>query len=275
MSVNSSEKGSGAEYIPRRSFFVAKKDGRCGKMSQRPFDSVANGSLGYLFKIGCGVLADRADEAVGQFLSDILISADRAPPHRLPRRVGLRLGFDVGVIIGIGAGLLLREHRAVGDFGDEQVMRPQIEDVFDLCAEIAVRARRDERTAVGGGIPGIEILEFIGIPAAVEAETFEQFEFYGRIEYGYGEFSACEDAFGGIVCLIDRHGDLIGGRGYLGNGVDDTAGILHAVLVFGREHEESVAQIAHDFFVHLAFFSLSVLFFDLTISCLHCRFNFS
>ena len=68
------------------------------------------------------MLTNRADEVVGDFFADVFIAADTAAPDLLA--VGscadlLRLGFDVGLVVFVGAGWVICKDCHEGGRTDE------------------------------------------------------------------------------------------------------------------------------------------------------------
>ena len=56
------------------------------------------------------MLTYRADEIVGDFLADVFVAADATTPNLLAIRGGaylLRLGFNVGLVVFVGAGWVI------------------------------------------------------------------------------------------------------------------------------------------------------------------------
>lgn len=64
----------------------------------------------------------RADEVVGDFLADVFVAADSAAPDLLAVGSGaylLRLGFDVGLVVLVGAGGVICKDRHEGGCADK------------------------------------------------------------------------------------------------------------------------------------------------------------
>ena len=82
-----------------------------------------------LLEIRFGMFADGADEIIGKFFPYPLIAADHTAPDGLSF-IGfshrLRFGFDIGLIIRIGAGRPIGQYGHKGRFAEKQHMAPEI-----------------------------------------------------------------------------------------------------------------------------------------------------
>ena len=68
------------------------------------------------------MFAPRADEVVGKLFAFVLVTADFADPFGPRGFAFLRLRFDVGEVVFVCYGRLVREHLAFRDVGKEEAV---------------------------------------------------------------------------------------------------------------------------------------------------------
>ena len=119
-------------------------------------------------------------------------------------------------------------------------MALQIHVLLHLQGQDGVDIAREDDQAViraQGGAIG----ELIHVTAALEAEGLEDLEGGLHGEAVDVHDTRLFDDVVGVVGLIDGHGDLVGVVGHLGDGIDDEAVVLLAVVA--GHHVEAVAQL--------------------------------
>ena len=132
-----------------------------------------------LVEVGGGVLADGADIVRRQRFALVDIAADAADPMMelfTLRGGGLWLGFwlDMGKIVGIGGTGQVVLGAGFGDLCDKQGMAAAIDGGDHLPADDGIGDLPGEvQQAIGAAGAALEALEFIDLPAALEAERPE------------------------------------------------------------------------------------------------------
>ena len=87
------------------------------------------------------MLAERADEVVGQRFTLIDVSADGAYPALL--LLCLRCRLDVLMIEGIGSRRSVGEHKCVFNIGDKEQVRAQVDNLRHISAQHRIHALGD------------------------------------------------------------------------------------------------------------------------------------
>ena len=190
------------------------------------------------------MLANGADEVIGQFLALILITANDAPPDGLALgipadRLGVRL--DVLLVVIIGGGGNIGERLHFGDNTDKKDMRAQIDNLLHICRKEGVCPASDCQCAVSDATAVGEVRKLIDHTPALETEVFEQFEVGRLADDGGREASRTPDKFGGQVALVQGHGDTVGLRRHLLDGIADAA--IVAAAVAGGDDEQAVLDV--------------------------------
>ena len=189
-------------------------------------------------EVGSAVLAERADEVVGQDLALVDVAADLADPALL--EVGLGLGLDVGLVVVVGHGLLGGQDPGLGNGADEHAVSVQVHVLLHLEAHKGVDVLVQEDDAVVGA-EVFALGELVHVPAGLEAKVLEGGE--GDL---HGQAVDVHHAgllrqLVGVVGLVDAHGDAVRRVRHLGHGVDDAAVVLAAVP--GGDDVEAVADL--------------------------------
>ena len=92
------------------------------------------------------MLAQRADEVLGQGVAFVDISADFA--HIAFFALGLGLRLDVLLIVGVGSGLLVRYDTCLGDFADEHSVGVKVHVLLHLERKEGVDVSGQENQSV-------------------------------------------------------------------------------------------------------------------------------
>ena len=175
------------------------------------------------------MFAERADEVGREFVAFVFIAANLAAPDGFAALAGgrsLRLRFDMLMVVAIGGGGGAAEHIHIRDTGDEEAVGAQVDFLSDPAGDIGVGAFVDNHGAVGSPLGGGEAGEFIHRFPRLEAKVLEELKVSVLADDGGREFLAGGNHVSGVVEFIDRNTYLIRVRGYLRDGVDDTAVVL-------------------------------------------------
>ena len=122
------------------------------------------------------MLADRADEIIRNLFADVLISTDATAPYRLPL-VGLSdrlwLRLDVILIVLVGRGWRITQHRHIRDIADEHRMRTEIYRLIDRYGNVGIGSRCNVLEAPSATCTAGEIRKLIDITTRLETEVLE------------------------------------------------------------------------------------------------------
>ena len=108
-------------------------------------------------------------------------------------------------------------------------MRLKLDRLHNLAGQKRLRAIRNVINAVDGARSGLRVGKFIDIPAGLEAVVLEHRKRRVLRENGDVEDAGFLDHIAGVVRLVDRDADALGGIGLLHDGVDDAAVVFLAV----------------------------------------------
>ena len=182
-------------------------------------------------KVLLAVVAEGADEVVGDGLPLIDVAADRADPLLFLRTLGL--GLDAALIVAVAAGSHLRQPHRVGQFTDKQDMAAQVEVLRHLGGEVHVGLLGQVVQAVFAAGDVGKSVKLVHIPTGLHAKTLEQRELCVGGDGGNIEHAGVQDHVAGLVLADDRDGDAGGVVGHLDGGIDDAAVVLS--ILPGRE----------------------------------------
>ena len=187
----------------------------------------------------CGaVLAQGADNVVGQGVALIDPAADLA--HEAFLALGLGLGLDVVLVVGVGHGLLIGDHPGLGDGADEHAVGVQVHKALHLQVHEGVDIPGQEPQAVVGA-QLVDSNKFVSSAAALEAEVLEHREGGGHIQAVDVHHAGLLDDMVGIIGLVDGDRHPVGGVGDLGDGIDDQAVVLGAIV--GGDDVQAIADV--------------------------------
>ena len=174
------------------------------------------------------MLADGADEVIGHLFAHIFVTADSTAPDRLALRSGadrFGLGFDVVLIIFVGARRSVRKDRHEFGLADKERVRAKVNGALNFERKVRVRALCNVGDAVvGDGVcTFLKVREFIHVAAGLKTEMLKERKFRilrnDRNVANAGFF----DHVMRIVCLVYRNTYRVGFRSDLHCGIYDTA----------------------------------------------------
>jgi len=129
--------------------------------------------LFYRFKVCNAVLAQRTNEVLGQILALINISANLAYPAFFA--VGLGLGFNVVLIVGIGHCFLVGYNARLCYAANKHAVGVKVNVVLNLERHKAVDVLGQENKPVVGA-QGSAVGKLVNVSAALEAEVLKYLE---------------------------------------------------------------------------------------------------
>ena len=191
-----------------------------------------------LFEVSRAVLADRANDILGQGLALVFPSADLADESLLLR--GLLLGLYVCVIVGIRHRRSLGNNARFAQNADEDTVRSNLLIALDPERHIGIDMLRRNSKLVFG-TKECASLKLIGIASALESETLKNAE--GRT-FGNGadvHKSRLFDYVVRVIRLIDRNEDADGIARQLNDRVAYHTVVLLAVVT--SDYVKTVADI--------------------------------
>ena len=204
----------------------------------------SGGDVVQSFKIGGGMLAERADEIRREFIAFIDIAADFADPAFLLRGGLLRL--DVVLIVGIGHGVEVGKRLGFRHAADEHAVGAEIDVVFDFQGIERIAVVGKDGQAVGGTGEG-DIGELVVVAATAETEVLEDGERRGFREDIDVHDAALLDDVMGVVGLVDGDGDLQRFVGHLHDGIADHAVV--AISIVRRDDIEAIGDFEEGVFI--------------------------
>ena len=191
------------------------------------------------------MLAERADEVVGQRFALIDVSADGAYPALL--LLCLRCRLDVLMIEGIGSRRSVGEHKCVFNIGDKEQVRAQVDNLRHISAQHRIHALGDiDYTILGARESDAHSLVDIG--SALESPMLESVERRFLGENGNIKFASALNHTASVVGLIHSHSDAVGRYGYLLHGVGDATIVF--ITFASSYYKQPVRKSKHCFFVH-------------------------
>ena len=139
------------------------------------------------------------------------------------------------MVVGIGAGGLVAQHLAFGDFCDEHHVAAQVLFIQDLAGEHGVGGPYDVVDAVGGPLAGSKISELVHVTGSLHTEMADRLKGNVLSEGTDVELPGFLDDLTGLVAHLDRDGEMGGIVCHLDAGVGDEAVVL--VILCGDDKQ--------------------------------------
>ena len=192
----------------------------------------------YRLEVLRAVLAEGADEVLGELVALVDVTADLADVALLAVRFGL--GLNVCVVIDVGHGLLIREDSRLAYRADEHSVCVKVNVLLDLERHkgIDISGKHNE-TVIRA--QGSAIRELINVSSADKSERLEYAEGSLNRQTVDVHLAAHLDNVVRIVLLVDGDRNSVGHIGDLSYGVHDKSVVL--LTVVGCDHVESVADV--------------------------------
>ncbi len=190
----------------------------------------------------CALFAERADEICGELGPLVEVSAHRADPALGLGHLRLLLGLNVGVVVGVGRGGLVRQSLGLGDIGYIEHLGTAVAAVNDFAGINGVCIFGEIADAVFRAQIFLKPFKLIHISSALEAEVLK-----GIVGGRFGENrdiegSGLHNLITGEVLFYNRNRHLGRiSRSYLSGSVYNTAVIFS--VVSGGEYVNTVAEL--------------------------------
>ena len=163
---------------------------------------------------------------------------------------GILLGLDVGVIVGVGAALVLGQHLGLDDICDVKHLGLDVLYVDDLAGEDGIGILCDIGDAVRHTVDIREVGKLVNVASGLEAEVLEQAVGGFLCEDGDVELARLCDHIAGVVFLDDGYGYFLGVAGG-----DLAGGVYYAAVVLavdaGGEDLDAVAEFIEHLVVNV------------------------
>ena len=145
------------------------------------------------------------------------------------------------MVMAVGAGRLVAQHLALGDFTDEHHMAAKILLLNDLAGEHGVAVLRQVEKAVVAALcfgPGIQLVD---LAAGLETKMLDGLKGNILRQHADIEHAGAFDHFPGQIAHLHGDHQMVGAAGHLNTGIGDAA----VVLIFPcGNYVHSVRQIA-------------------------------
>lgn len=173
------------------------------------------------------VLAKGANEIGGKGVAVVYVATDLA---YVALGFGcLGLGLDIGKIVGVGHGFLVRNDLCLCEGANEHAVRVKVNILLDFERKEGVDVLGQVNQSVFGAGRGA-VGKFVDVLAALEAEMLKDRKgrFGGQATHVH--LSRPLNGVVRIVAFVDGDGNAGGGVGYLGDSVDDKTVVFHTIV---------------------------------------------
>lgn len=162
----------------------------------------------YLFKIGGAVFADRTNKVGGELFPFIHITAHLAAPAFFGS-IGLRLRFDVGLVVGVCHRCFAGTHLGVCHIGDKQRVGAQINRLHYLAADPRTDVLHWLQYTVLASLTG-QAGKLVDRATALKAKSLEHCKRSALVQYRDGKDAGIPDQIMGKILLVHGDRDAVG-----------------------------------------------------------------
>ena len=191
-----------------------------------------------LLKILLAMFAQGAFDVVGEEIALVDVAAHRTHPAAFAVLGffgrGLRLGFDVLLVVVVGRGGLVGQHLGVEHIGDEHRVRAEIDALVDTAGQITVGVLGDVEHMVHGTVFSLAGGELVHLATRLEPEMLENEHWRFGGQHADVEHTGILDEVVRVVALVDRNGNLQGVARHLNHRVDNAA-VVNVVIIGGQD----------------------------------------